>query len=126
MARSGVALPPALARRGNKVLRPRDAAEVYAHPRPELARLVGVGALVRLASGYFVLVPQERLGDRGWRPELEGSALGLAQADYGVEQVALMGVSAARYHGALPRALGVAVVAVPKQRPRLKTRFGDV
>jgi AbiEi antitoxin C-terminal domain len=126
MARSSVAVPPGLARRGNKVLRPRDAGEVYAHPRAELARLVRVGALVRLASGYFVLVPQERLGDREWRPELEAAALGLAQADYGAEHVALMGLSAARYHGAVPRAVGVAVVAVPKQRPALETRFGTV
>ena len=125
MAGSSVTLPPALVRRGNKVLRPRDVGDVYAHPRPELARLVGTGALVRLATGYFVLIPQERLGDREWRPELEAATLGLAQADYGVDRVALMGVSAARHHGAVPRAVGVAVVAVPKQRPRLRTRFGD-
>jgi hypothetical protein len=31
----------------------------------------------------------------------------------------LMGLSAARLHGALPRGLAVAVVAVPKQRPVL-------
>lgn len=37
-----------------------------------------------------------------------------------------MGVSAARYHGAVPRAISVAVVAVPKQRPRLASRFGAV
>ena len=37
-----------------------------------------------------------------------------------------MGISAARRHGAVPRAVGVAVVAVPKQRPRLETRFGAV
>ena len=124
VARTGVALPPGLVRRGNKVVRPRDAGAVYAHPRPELARLADVGALVRLATGYFVLVPQERLGDLEWRPELEAATLGLAQADYGVDQVALMGISAARYHGAAPRAVGVAVVAVPKQRPRLASRFG--
>ena len=126
MVRSSIALPPILMRRGNKVLRPRDAGEVYAHPRPELARLAAAGALVHLATGYFVLVPQERLGDRDWRPDLEAAALGLAQADYGVDQVALMGLSAARYHGAVPRAVGVAVVAAPKQRPRLETRFGAV
>jgi predicted transcriptional regulator of viral defense system len=126
MAEPSVTLPPALVRRGNKVLRPRDVREVYAHPRPELARLAVVGALARLATGYYVLIPQERLGDRDWRPELEAAALGLAQADYGVDRVALMGASAARYHGAVPRAVGVAVVAVPKQRPRLETRFGAV
>jgi hypothetical protein len=126
MARTSVAVPPGLARHVNKVLRPRDAGEIYAHPRPEFVRLVQAGALVRLAPGYFVLVPQERLGDREWRPELEAAALGLAQADYGAGQVALMGISAARYHGAVPRAVGTAVVAVPKQRPMVQTRFGAV
>ncbi len=126
MPRLSVGVPPALARRRNKVLRPRDVGDVYAHPRPELARLVKAGALASLATGYFVLPPQERLGDRRWRPELEAAALGLAQADYGTEQVALMGVSAARHHGAVPRAVGLAVVAVPKQRPRLETHVGTV
>lgn len=36
-----------------------------------------------------------------------------------------MGLSAARRHGALPRALGVAVVAVPKQRPVLRLTDRD-
>lgn len=126
MARSSIALPPELARRANRVLRPRDAGDVYAHPRPELARLVETGAMVRLSAGYFVIVPQQRLGDHDWKPELEAAALGLAQTDHGNTAVALMGISAARHHGALPRAVGVAVVAVPKQRPRLETRFGAV
>jgi hypothetical protein len=126
MARRAVAVPPTLARRGNRVLRPRDANEVYAHPRAELARLVRAGALVRLAPRYYVVVPQDRLGDHDWRPELEAAALGVAQADYGVAPVALMGISAARHHGAIPRAAGVAVVAVPKQRPVLDVRFGRV
>jgi hypothetical protein len=53
-------------------------------------------------------------------PDLKGVALGIGQADYGVDSVALMGVSAARMHGAIPR-LAVAVLAVPKQRPPLRT-----
>jgi predicted transcriptional regulator of viral defense system len=36
-----------------------------------------------------------------------------------------MGMSAARLHGALPRAVATAVVAVPRQRPPL-TAFGEV
>jgi len=32
----------------------------------------------------------------------------------------LMGLSATRRYGAIPRALAVAVVAVPKMRPRLE------
>lgn len=124
MSRSSVSVPPALARRANKVLRPRDIGSVYAHPRAELARLARSGVVQRLAVGYYAVVPQERLGDLRWRPELDAAALGLAQTDYGVDAVALMGVSAARYHGAIPRALAVAVVAVPKQRPVLTSDPG--
>lgn len=124
--RTAVGVPPALAQRRNRVLRPRDAADVYAHPRAELARLVRIGAAVRLASGYVALTPQGRLGDTSWRPELNAAALGIAQADYGLDATALMGVSAARHHGAIPRALAVAVVAVPKQRPALKSEIGTV
>ncbi|MGH9036002.1 MAG: type IV toxin-antitoxin system AbiEi family antitoxin, partial [Acidimicrobiia bacterium] len=47
-------------------------------------------------------------------------------ADYGADAVALMGMSAARRHGALPRAVAVAVVAGPRQRPALGTPFGEV
>jgi predicted transcriptional regulator of viral defense system len=51
---------------------------------------------------------------------------GIAQADYGTDAVALMGVSAARQHGAIPRAIAVAVVAVPKQRPTLRLAVGEL
>jgi predicted transcriptional regulator of viral defense system len=126
MARTSLGVPPQLARRANRVFRPRDAEAIYAHPRTELARLARLGALRRLATGYYALVPQERLGDLRWTPSLEAAALGLAQADYGTSDVALMGVSAARHHGAIPRALAVAVVAVPKQRPALQGEIGRV
>jgi predicted transcriptional regulator of viral defense system len=57
---------------------------------------------------------------------VEAFALALAVADYGPEAVTLMGVSAARHHGAVPRAVAVAVVAVPRQRPPLLTPFGEI
>ena len=47
--------------------------------------------------------PQERLGDTRWKPNVEATALGVAQMDYGVADVAVMGVSAARHHGAILR-----------------------
>jgi predicted transcriptional regulator of viral defense system len=97
------------------VLRPQDAADVYAHPRPEFARLTKSGVLHRLATGYYAVVPDDRVG-LTWLPDLESSALGIAAADEGVASVALMGISAARVHGAVPRALGVAVVAAHRHR----------
>ena len=126
MARAATALPPALARRENRVLRPADTSLVYAHPRPEIKRLTDNGVITRVANGYYVLNPQNRLGDHQWRPPIEALALGIGQADYGRETVALMGVSAARHHGAVPRAMATAVVAIPKQRPRLVTTVGNV
>ena len=121
-----VGLPLELTRRANRVLRPRDAVGVYAQPAGEFARLVVNGVLTRLAHGYAAIVPQHRIGDTGWRPDVAAAALGIAQADYGIDKVALIGVSAARHHGAIPRALAVATVAVPKQRPALHTRLGKV
>jgi hypothetical protein len=126
-ARVSGQVPPSLQRRPFRVLRPQDAGEVYAHPRAEVARLARLGGLHRLATGYYAITPADRI-DVPWYPELEAAALGIAAADYGVRPVALMGLSAARRHGAIPRALGVAVVAVPKQRPvlRLSDRDGSV
>ncbi|WP_207630908.1 MULTISPECIES: type IV toxin-antitoxin system AbiEi family antitoxin [unclassified Actinopolyspora] len=112
-------VPSALLRGSSRVLRPRDAADVYANPRPEFARLSRAGALHRLATGYYAVVPDDQL-DRGWIPELEAAALGIAAADEGVDSVALMGLSAARIHGAIPRALAVAVVAATRHRPTLR------
>ncbi|ORM38060.1 hypothetical protein BFL43_01620 [Williamsia sp. 1135] len=97
-----------------RTIRPQDAAKTYAHPRPELARLVDRGVVHRTARGYYVAVPPEHQG-RTWLPELEAVAAGIASAIYGPDNAILMGVSAARVLGALPRALATAVVAVPKQ-----------
>jgi predicted transcriptional regulator of viral defense system len=125
MSRTAVGLPPELTRRRNHVLRPRDAATVYAHPRAELARLTRTGVLRHIATGYYVLSPPDRWGDGRWIPDINAVALGIAQADYNAD-VALMGISAARHHGAIPRALAVAIVAVPKQRPALDTGAGRI
>ncbi len=111
-------VPSVLLRGSSRVLRPRDAATVYANPRGEFARLARAGALHRLATGYYAVVPDDQL-DRGWIPELEAAALGIAAADEGIGSVALMGLSAARVHGAVPRGLAVAVVAATRHRSTL-------
>lgn len=117
-------LPSDLYGRETLVLRPRDLASRYARPTKELRRLAARGVLRPIAHGYYLLPPADRLSDPRWRPEVEALALALAIADYGVEEVTLMGLSAARSHGAWPRALAVAVVAVPRQRPPLSTPYG--
>ena len=107
------------------VLRPRDAKEIYTQPALQFKRLEKTGVLLKLAHGYYLHVPEAMRG-KAWRPEMEALALALGQADYGKNEVALMHISAARIHGALPRALALAVLAVPKQRPILETKFGRI
>jgi predicted transcriptional regulator of viral defense system len=109
------AVPRELAAFALRTLRPRDAESIYAQPRGEMRRLEQRGALHRLAHGYYVVVPQDQTGT-GWMPALEAAAAGIATADFGPANAILMGISAARLHGAIPRAIGTAVVAVPAQR----------
>ncbi len=119
-------LPAQLVRRG-PVLRPRDAHDVYAFPAQEFRRLERRGALVRAARGYYLVVPPAWSdAPQRWRPDIAAIGLGIAHTDYPAGDVALMGISAARHHRAIPRALGTAVIAVPKQRPDLHTGFGTI
>ncbi|WP_019928614.1 type IV toxin-antitoxin system AbiEi family antitoxin [Nocardia sp. BMG111209] len=110
----GTPLPVDLARFQLRTVRPQDAACVYAHPRPELARLTARGLLHRVANGYYIVVPQAEVG-RPWMPGLEAAAAGIGSAIYGADRAVVMGVSAARLLGAIPRALATAVIAVPRQ-----------
>lgn len=118
-----MAMPIASLKRG--VMRPRDAAELYVQPRAEFLRLEQVGVLLKAAHGYYALVPEASRGS-GWRPEIEALALGIGQADYGINGAVLMHLSAARVQGGIPRAIAVAVLAVPKQRPTLETTCGRI
>lgn len=107
------------------VLRPRDASAIYSRPVQQFRRWEQEGVLLKVAHGYFAHIPEVSRGGE-WRPEIEALALGIGQADYGKNEVALMHLSAARIHGAIPRALAVAVVAVPKRRPALETSCGRI
>jgi predicted transcriptional regulator of viral defense system len=107
-------IPSTLAQAPMKTIRPRDAGGIYAHPRAEFARLTERGLLHRVADGYYVVVPQDMVGRR-WTPGLEATAAGIASAIYGPDDIIVMGPSAARLHGAIPRALATATIAVPRQ-----------
>jgi predicted transcriptional regulator of viral defense system len=107
-------IPAELAQAAMKTIRPRDAGEIYAHPRAEFARLTERGLLHRVADGYYIVVPQDMVG-RTWAPGLEATAAGIASAIYSPDDVVVMGPSAARLHGAIPRALATATIAVPRQ-----------
>jgi CRP-like cAMP-binding protein len=116
-------LPAELAQAPLRTVRARDVT-AYAHPRSQLARLEQRGVLHRLADGFFTAVPREHTG-QSWLPTLEGAAAGMAAAEFGARQYALMGVSAARVHRALPRALAVAYVAAPRRRKTLRLTDRD-
>jgi predicted transcriptional regulator of viral defense system len=111
-------LPASLASRPLGVLRPRDARDVYTQPSVQFHRLVGRGILHRVCPGYYAIVPSGRVGSF-WMPDLEVVAAGIGAADFGAERCALMGISAARVHGAMPRATGLATVAGPRRRERV-------
>jgi predicted transcriptional regulator of viral defense system len=115
MARKhSTAVPASLAARPLRTFRTGQANNTYAHPGPEIARLADHGLLHRLADGYYVVVPQDMVGRR-WIPDLEAAAAGIATTIYGHDDIVVMGLSAARLHGAIPRALAAAIVAVPRQ-----------
>jgi predicted transcriptional regulator of viral defense system len=120
-------LPVELAKAPMRTIRAADAKKVYAHPGTQVARLERKGLLHRVAYGYYVVVPQERVGT-SWRPPVEAVAAGIATAITGERIPVLMGLTAARIHHALPRAHGEGLVAVPRwHRPiRLTDRDGTV
>lgn len=86
--------------------------------------LVERGALVRLAQGVYT-APPDGLDGRTWRPSLEAAGLAIATARFGNRQAILMGLGAARHWAAIPRAIGVTTVAVPKAgRPPVELEGG--
>ncbi|WP_280446151.1 type IV toxin-antitoxin system AbiEi family antitoxin domain-containing protein [Nocardia brasiliensis] len=112
--RGNTLLPSELWRTPLRTVRPQDLTGIYAQPRPEVARLVERGVLHRVAHGYYIIVPPDYVG-RIWLPVLEAAAAGIASSIYGPDKAIVMGISAARLLGAIPRALATAVVAVPSQ-----------
>jgi hypothetical protein len=102
-----------------RTIRTSDLAEVYAHPRQEARAVERRGLLHRLAHGFYCAVPPEH-DAAVWRPSIEAAAAGIATAIYGDRVPVLTGLTAARVHRALPRAIGVAFVAVPAQRRPLQ------
>jgi predicted transcriptional regulator of viral defense system len=108
-------LPVEFARAPMRTIRTRDAGAIYAHPRAQTARLERLGLLHKVAVGYYAVVPQDRVGT-DWRPTIEAAAAGIATAAVGAGRAILMGISAARMHNVVPRALGIAIVAVPDDR----------
>lgn len=110
-------LLPSLLRRAVRVVALDEAGDAPAHPG--YARLAASGVLHRLAPGYYAIRRSEHIG-ADWTPDLEAVAWGIAAADDGPRSVAVMGLSAARAHGALEDPLDVGVVATTRNRPTLR------
>jgi len=127
MVRDRLTVAQLVARAPMRTIRTADLAEIYAHPRQEARALEGRGLLHRLAHGFYCAVPPEH-DPALWRPTLEAAAAGIATAIHGDRVPVLTGLTAARAHRALPRAIGVGFVAVPVQRRSLKLvdRVGEV
>ncbi len=102
-------------------------ADDFALERPdaELRRLAERGTVLQLAKGFYALVPEARRSpDTQWLPTIEAAGLGIAAALHGINNVALLGPSAARTHDCYPRPLGQAYVAVPAQHRAKQTPVG--
>ncbi len=117
MRETGV--PAVLARAPMRTARPQNMRDRWAQPAKEFTRLRHRGIVRRLAHGYFI-VPPDGAHALAWKPDLETAAMGVATARYGDRVPVLMGLGAARFHRALPRALGETLVAVPEQARALE------
>lgn len=95
-----------------RTVRPKQLA--YPNPNNQLARLLERGRVVRIAPGFYTAVPDDVI--EGWFPPPEEAAIAVATAMHGDRVPVLMGLSAARIHHAIPRRIGVAIVAVPHKR----------
>jgi predicted transcriptional regulator of viral defense system len=124
MTSHAAGVPAELLARSVRLIRPRDARGVYKRPSEEFARLADRGLLRRVATGYFVIVPNDRISEPSWRPSLIATAWAIGAVDYGIDAVAVCGPSAARHHALIPRELATAFVGVPVQRPRLELSDG--
>ncbi|TQL01097.1 hypothetical protein FBY24_0140 [Cellulomonas sp. SLBN-39] len=116
-----------VARAPLRTVRVADLAQVYAHPRKEVRELERRGVLHRLAYGVYCAVPPEA-DPSTWRPSIEAATAAVATVHFGDRVPVLIGLSAARVHRALPRAIGAGYVAAPAfRRPtRLLDRDAEI
>jgi AbiEi antitoxin C-terminal domain len=110
-------LPGVITRAPLRTFRPQDLAEVYSQPSVQLHRLIQDPRVRKAAHGLYYTVPDDQ--DPAWTPTLEAVAAGVATALFGERVPVLMHLTAARLLGALPRAIGRAFVAVPRQHAPL-------
>jgi predicted transcriptional regulator of viral defense system len=110
---------PALMRRAVKVVSLQEIPGEPMPADPSFAQLLRRGLLHRVAAGYYALVPGDKL-DQEWQPKLEAAAWAIAAADDGPRSVSLMGLSAAKSHGAISSSPTTGVIATTRPRPPVK------
>ena len=110
-------LPLAITTAPLRTVRPHDLNGVYTEPKVQLRRWVRDGRMNRLTHGVYYALPDD--AEAPWFPTLAAAAAAVATAFFGDRVPILMHLTAARVHGVIPRALGVAVVAVPRQHKRV-------
>lgn len=106
-------LPAAITRAPLRTIRPQDLTAVYTQPSVQLHRLARQNRVKKAAHGFYYAPPDDQYPT--WLPTLEAVAAGVATAIFGERVPVLMHLTSARLLGALPRAIGTAFVAVPRQ-----------
>lgn len=120
-------LPIQITKAPLRTVRPVMLRGLYANPEKELVRMRRDGRLVRIAPGTYTAKPDTIDAAVEWFPRFEEAAMAYATGQYGPRVPVLAGIGAARFHHAIPRALGVTVIAVPEQhRPIVLANGGRV
>jgi hypothetical protein len=117
-------LPAAITRAPLRTFRPQDLAGVYTQPNVQVHRLIRRNMVRKAGPGLYYTVPDDQ--DPTWVPTLEALAAGVATAVFGERVPVLMHLTAARLLGALPRAIGQAFVAAPRQHAPIRAADREV
>lgn len=117
-------VPAEIAAAPMRTVRPIMLRGLYANPEKELIRMRDRGHVVRIASGTYIAKPDTIPADTKWLPDFEEAAMAYATARYGNRVPVLFGIGAARFHHAIPRAIGTTVIAVPAQHRPITLEAG--
>lgn len=111
-------LPLAITTAPLRTVRPQDLAHVYTQPFVQLNRWVNQGRMNRLTHGVYYALPDDV--EPPWIPTMEAATAAIATAFFGDRVPIVMHLTAARLHGAVPRALAVGIAAVPRQQKAMR------
>lgn len=117
-------VPAEIAAAPMRTVRPIMLRGLYANPEKELIRMRDRGHVVRIAPGTYTAKPDTIPAETKWLPDFEEAAMAYATAHYGNRVPVLYGIGAARFHHAIPRAIGATVIAVPEQHRPITLEAG--